>query len=253
MLRAGERTILAVNERLYFIQQEFCVAIRPAAAEPGYVSRRVFADSSFGVVHADDDKRFDLPRTDAMIRGLPDVPVLPRNEGRGAVKEILSVMKIEDGKLARRLLLVSRRCVNDEVALIAKEARAKLFMFAELRGAHGAVFTGESFAATDGPAGTCSSIVQFAPAPLPRLWRCALSHTLPRGPRRIARVPSLPRVKRQENSSRPICQVVRRALRHSSGISRDQCSRQRRNCRSANPVCLREPLSGVHGSGPGRR
>jgi len=62
-------------------------------------------------------------------------------------------MKIEDGKLARRLLLVSRRCVNDEIALIAKEARAKLFMFAELRGAHGAVFTGESFAATDGPVG----------------------------------------------------------------------------------------------------
>jgi hypothetical protein len=83
------------------------------------VGRSVFADARFGVVHADDDERLDLARMDALIRSLTDVPVLPWNERRGTIEKILSVMKIEDGKMAQRLLRVSRRCVHDKVPLIA--------------------------------------------------------------------------------------------------------------------------------------
>src|SRR4029077_17450326 len=101
-------------------------------AKLGHMCGRVFADARLGVVHTDDNERLDLSRLNAFIRGLADVPVLPRNEGSGGVEKILSVMKIEDGKMARQLLRISWRCIDDEVALIAKKARAKLLVFAEL-------------------------------------------------------------------------------------------------------------------------
>jgi hypothetical protein len=78
---------------------------------------------------------------DATIRSLADVPILSRNKRGGAVEEILPIVKIEDRETARGLFSVAGRCVNDKVALIAKEARAKLFVFAEIRSAHGAIFT----------------------------------------------------------------------------------------------------------------
>src|SRR5580704_2251347 len=145
MLRAGERAVLAVHEGLYLIDEKLCVAIGAAAAEPGHVRWSVFADARFGVVHADDDERLDLAGLDAIIRRRTDVPVLPGDEGSGAVKKILAVMKIKDGKTAPGLLRVAGRSVDDKVALVAKEARTKLFVFAELSGAHGAMVTRRSF------------------------------------------------------------------------------------------------------------
>ena len=149
ILRTSERSVFAIDEWL------------PSSViwHSGRRGRRVwawvgvFADTRLGVAMPTMMARRPL---DALIRSLTDVPVLPGNERRGAVKKILPVMKIQDGKTARRLLRVTRRRVNDEVALIAKEARAKLFMFAELSGTHGTMVTRRSFASTCWPGVTCS-------------------------------------------------------------------------------------------------
>ena len=148
VLGIGKRAVLAIDERLHFFQQKFRVTIGTAAAEFGHMSRSVFADARLGVVHPDDDERLDRARMDAMIRGLADVPILPRNKRGSAVEKILAIVKIEDRETARRLFCVTGRRVNDKVALIAKEARAESFVLAEIRSAHGAMVTRRSFAST---------------------------------------------------------------------------------------------------------
>src|SRR6266478_4213903 len=151
MLRAGKRAVFAIDEGLHFFDEEFGVAVGAAATEFGDVSGSVFANASFGVVHADDDQRGDRARLNALIGGLADAPVLPGDEGSGAIEKILAVMKIEDGKMARGLIGVAGRSVNDEVALIAEKARAELFVFAELSRTHGAMATRRSLASTCWP------------------------------------------------------------------------------------------------------
>jgi hypothetical protein len=74
-----------------------------------------------------------------LISGLADVPVLPWDEGGGAVEKILAVVKIEDGKMTSGLLVITGRSVDDEIALIAEKARAKFFVFAKLSGTPGAM------------------------------------------------------------------------------------------------------------------
>src|SRR5260370_1180627 len=151
VLRAGERAVFTVDEGLHFFDQKFCVAIGAAATEFGNVCGSVFANAGFGVVHADDDERGDRARLNAVVRGLPHMPVLPGDEGSGAVEKILAVMKIEDRERAPGLIRISRRNVNDQVALIAEKARAELFVFAELSGTHGAMATRRSLASTGWP------------------------------------------------------------------------------------------------------
>src|SRR5260370_38272518 len=136
MLRAGERAVLAIDEGLHFFNEKLCVAVGTAAAEFGDVSGSVFANARLLVVHADDDQRSDRARLNALIGGLADVPILPRDEGSGAIEKILAVMEIEDGKVARGLASVSRRSGDAEVALGAGEARAEDFVFAEPYGTH---------------------------------------------------------------------------------------------------------------------
>src|SRR2546430_12666857 len=53
-----------------------------------------------------------------------------------------------DGEMAQGLVSVAGRRVDDEVALVAEKARAKLFVFAELSGTHGAIVTRRSLAST---------------------------------------------------------------------------------------------------------
>src|SRR6267378_7555234 len=156
MLRAGERAVFAIDERLHLFDEKFCVAVGAASAEFGDVGGGVFADARFGVVHADDDQRGDNAGLNAIIRGLADVPILTRDEGSRTIEKILAVVKIEDGKMARGLLGVAGRSVDDEVALVAEKARAKLFVFAELSGTHGAMVTRRSFASTCCPEVTSS-------------------------------------------------------------------------------------------------
>ena len=156
MLRAGERAVFAIDERLHFFDQKFCIAVGAATAELGNFGGSVFTNSRFGVVHAHDEDRGDRARLNAMIRSLADVPILPGNEGSGAIEKILAVMKIEDREMTQGLVSVSGRRVNDEVALIAEKARAELFVFAELSRAHGAIVTRRSFASTCCPEVTSS-------------------------------------------------------------------------------------------------
>src|SRR5437762_2389582 len=103
MLRAVEGVIFAVDERLHFFDEKFCVAVGAAAAEFGNGSGSVFANARFGVVHADDDQRSDRAGLNAMIRSLADVPILPGNKGSGTIEKILAVVKIEDGEMTRRI------------------------------------------------------------------------------------------------------------------------------------------------------
>ena len=156
MLRAGERAVFAVDERLHFFDQKFCIAVGAAAPQLRDLGGSVFPNSRFGVVHPDDDQRSDHASLNVLIRGLPDVPVLARDKGSGSIEEILAIMKIEDRKMAPGPVSISGRRVNDEVALIAKKARAELFVFAELSRTHGAIVTRRSFASTCCPEVTSS-------------------------------------------------------------------------------------------------
>src|SRR5260370_25409967 len=126
VLRAGERAIFAIDERLHFFDQKLFIAIGAAAAEFGNVGGSVFANARLGVVHPDDDQRGDHASLNTVIGGLPDMPVLSGDEGRGAIEEILAVMKIEDGEMAPGLVSVSGRRVNDEVALNAEKPCAEV-------------------------------------------------------------------------------------------------------------------------------
>src|SRR5208282_3502258 len=97
-MRTGKRAVFAIDEGFYLFDQKFCVAIGAAAAEFRNVRGSVFANARFGVVHADDDQRHDRAGVNTLVRGLPDVPILPGDERSGAIEKILPVMKIEDGK-----------------------------------------------------------------------------------------------------------------------------------------------------------
>src|SRR5712692_1569106 len=138
MLRPRERAIFALHEGFHLFDQKFGVAVGAPAAELGHMRGRVFADARFGVVDADDQQRLDHTGLNVLLSGLTDMPVLPWDKGGGAVEKVLAVVKIEDGKMTAGLLLIARRRVHDEVALIAEKARAKFLVFAKLSGTHGA-------------------------------------------------------------------------------------------------------------------
>ena len=148
VLRTVDCAVLAIDEGLHFLDEKFCVTVGAAAAELGNGSGRVFANARLGVVHPDDDERSDGARLNAIIRSLADMPVLPGDKGSGAIEKILAVVKIEDGEMTRRLIVVTGRRVNDEIALVAEKARAEFFVFAKLTGTHGAIITRRSFAST---------------------------------------------------------------------------------------------------------
>src|SRR6266851_5587391 len=148
MLRAGERALFAIHEWTHCRNQKYNISVAAASAEFRCMGWGVFPDACFGVVHRHDNERLDSARLNGVIRGLSNAPILPRDEGGGAIEEILSVLKIEDGEMPSRLVSVSGRRINDEVALVAEEPRVKLFVFAELSGTHGAMVTRRSFAST---------------------------------------------------------------------------------------------------------
>src|SRR6266705_3511987 len=148
MLRAGKRAVFAIHKWFHFLNQKPCISVGAAPAEFRCMGRRVFPDACFGVVHPHDNERLDSARLNTTRRGLSNAPILPRDEGGGAIEEILSVMKIEDRKMAPGLVSVSGRRINDEVALVAEEPGVKLSVFAELSGTHGAMVTRRSFAST---------------------------------------------------------------------------------------------------------
>src|SRR5690349_726698 len=129
VLRAVEGAILAVDEGHHFFDEKFCVAVRAAAAELGNVRGSVFANARLRVVHADADERSDRAGFNALIRSLPDVPILTSDEGSGAVDKILAIVKIEYGTLTGGPLGVTGRRVNNEIALVAEKARAEFFVF----------------------------------------------------------------------------------------------------------------------------
>ena len=95
-----------------------------------------------------------------MIGRVADVPIHAGNERRGAIKKILAVVHIQDGKAALWLVVIAGRKVNNEVSLIAQKARAKFLMLVELRRAHGTIITKRSLASTCWPGATSSLVTR---------------------------------------------------------------------------------------------
>src|SRR5260370_17571287 len=132
MLRAGERAVFAIDEGLHFFNKEFCIAVGAAATEFGDMGGSVFANARLGVVHPDDDQRGDYASLNAIIRGLPDMPVLARDEGSGAVEEVLAVVKIEDRETAAGLAGTFGRRGNDKVPVFVEKRRREYFSVSDL-------------------------------------------------------------------------------------------------------------------------
>ena len=76
-----------------------------------------------------------------IARGLPNVPILPGDEGCCAVKEVLPILKIENRKPPRGLIGIAGGRVHDKVALVAQKARPEPFVLAKLSGTHCAIAT----------------------------------------------------------------------------------------------------------------
>ena len=111
-----------MDERHYFLNKKFCVAVGAAAAEARRFSGRVFINADFSdVVNSNDDERLDGTGENEIVSGVADVPIHSGNEGRGAIEKILAVVHVQNGKAALRLLVIARWKINDEIALIAEE------------------------------------------------------------------------------------------------------------------------------------
>src|SRR5579885_3577911 len=137
--RTGKRAVFALDEGHNFFNEESGVAVGAASAEPGHARGCVFADARFRVVQAHDDERFNRAAADAFVGGV-------------------AVVQIEHGKAPPSLVIVAGRKIDDEVALVAQEPGAKLFVLAQLTGAHGAMVTSKSLASTCWP-GDASTLV----------------------------------------------------------------------------------------------
>ena len=111
-----------MDERHYFLNEKFCVAVGAAATEARRFSGRVFinADSS-DVVNSNDDERLDGAGENEIVGGVADVPIHAGDEGGGAIEKILAVVHVQNRKAAFGLLVIPRRKINDEIALIAEE------------------------------------------------------------------------------------------------------------------------------------
>src|SRR5262249_2737857 len=121
-VRPAFRSILAMYEGHHFFKEKFAVAIGPPSAQLRSLCWRVLAYPRLAQVgDAHDNKRFDIPGTYLRIRGLTDVPILPLNKGRRAIKKILSVLEIQDRKAPLGLLVITRRQIDHEAPLISQE------------------------------------------------------------------------------------------------------------------------------------
>ena len=85
---------------------------------------------SSDIVDANDDQGLNSTGENKIVGGVTDVPVHSGDKSRCAVEKILAVVEIKDGEATLRLLVIAGRDVDNEIALVAEKARAKLFMFA---------------------------------------------------------------------------------------------------------------------------
>jgi hypothetical protein len=81
------------------------------------------------------------------------MPVHAGDERGCAIKKILAVLKIEDGKVAAGLIIVAGREIDDEVALVSEKARTETFVLAE-------IVTSRSLASTCCPGATRSFVTR---------------------------------------------------------------------------------------------
>ena len=114
------------------------------------------------VVNPHDDQRLDVAFINKLVGRLPHVPIHPRDERSGAVKQILPIVQIKHRIRPAVLVIVAGRQINDQVAAITQESRGKLLMFIEIRAAHVAMTTRRSLASTCCPGATSSLVTRPA-------------------------------------------------------------------------------------------
>jgi len=103
-----------------------------------------------------DDQRLNHALRNQSIGGFAHAPVHAGNKRSCAVEKILAIVQVENREAALRLLVIAGRKIDDEVALVAKEARAELLMLVEVGSAHGTMITSRSLASTCWPDATSS-------------------------------------------------------------------------------------------------
>src|SRR5205085_6137154 len=105
---AGQRLVLAVDQRLDLLDDHPAILIGPAPALALHLGRRVLVDATLArVVDRDDDQRLDLAALDQRLRRLVDVPFL--SERCRLVEDVLTILEIEDRITLRSPRFVARR------------------------------------------------------------------------------------------------------------------------------------------------
>jgi hypothetical protein len=62
------------------------------------------------------------------LRGLIDVPLLPRHKGRGSVEQILPVIQVKNGIVPLWFLVITGRQINQYVAVFVEKTGMKALM-----------------------------------------------------------------------------------------------------------------------------
>ena len=81
------------------------------------------------VVDANDDQRLDVTGLDAGVRAFAHLPRPPLNIRSASVKEILTIMQVQDGIVALRAACIARWDVDDEITSIRQEAACEALMY----------------------------------------------------------------------------------------------------------------------------
>ena len=122
--RCGKRAERGVEKRFEFFDEHAAVERAVAAAETRVTRGRVLSHAAgAGVAYTDKDCGFDAARRGEVVGGGVGSPGVAAQEGGAAVEEVLTVVKIEDRKVTRRLAEIGLREMDEYVARVGQEPR----------------------------------------------------------------------------------------------------------------------------------
>jgi len=132
--RAGKGLVGLVDERLEILDEHPAVIVGPAALPIlGSGGRRVFVDAMVArVIDADDDDRLDASGENELLRRLVDVPLFAER-GR-LIEYVLPVVQIEHGIAIGGGLIVARRQVHHDRAVMLEVSRVKILVGSNIPG-----------------------------------------------------------------------------------------------------------------------
>ena len=124
----------AVDEGEQFAHEQLAVGFGFASAHLPVGSVGILGHAAgSGVVQADDEERLHSSGEDFSISMLVHAPGAAGDEGRFGVEKILPVVEVEDGVAPVGVLVVSRRQVDEDVAIVGQEMAVPLAMDLQLR------------------------------------------------------------------------------------------------------------------------